>query len=129
MPLWWPLVLSGLLFAIGVYGVLVRRNAVLVLMGVELMLSAVNINLVAFDAHLRDVVHGGQTLALFVVVIAAAEIGLALAIVLRVFRTHGHIEVDALRELADRDATPAEPDAVPEDADAAATDLEAQEAQ
>ena len=129
MPLWWPLVLSGLLFAIGVYGVLVRRNAVLVLMGVELMLNAVNINLVAFDAHLRDVVHGGQTLALFVVVIAAAEIGLALAIVLRVFRTHGHIEVDALRELADRDATPAEPDAVPEDADAAATDLEAQEAQ
>src|SRR5512139_491027 len=129
MPLWWPLVLSGLLFAIGVYGVLVRRNAVLVLMGVELMLNAVNINLVAFDAHLRDVVHGGQTLALFVVVIAAAEIGLALAIVLRVFRTHGHIEVDALRELADRDATPAEPDAVPEDDDAAATDLEAQEAQ
>ena len=129
MPLWWPLVLSGLLFAIGVYGVLVRRNAVLVLMGVELMLNAVNINLVAFDAHLRDVVHGGQTLALFVVVIAAAEIGLALAIVLRVFRTHGHIEVDALRELADRDATPAEPDAVPEEADAAATDLEAQEAQ
>ena len=130
MPLWWPLVLSGLLFAIGVYGVLVRRNAVLVLMGVELMLNAVNINLVAFDAHLRDVVHGGQTLALFVVVIAAAEIGLALAIVLRVFRTHGHIEVDALRELADRDATPAEPDAVPVDADAAAgTDLEAQEAQ
>src|SRR5512139_4093193 len=124
MPLWWPLVLSGLLFAIGVYGVLVRRNAVVVL-----MLNVVNINLVAFDAHLRDVVHGGQTLALFVVVIAAAEIGLALAIVLRVFRTHGHIEVDALRELADRDATPAQPDAVPEDADAAATDLEAQAAQ
>jgi len=104
MPLWWPLVLAGVLFAIGVYAVLVRRNAILVLMGVELMLNAVNINLVAFDAHLRDIVHGGQTLALFVIVIAAAEVGLALAIVLRVFRTHGHIDVDRLRELADRDA-------------------------
>ncbi len=106
MPLWWPLVVASLLFAIGVYAVLVRRNAVLVLMGVELMLNAVNINLVAFDAYFRDVLHGGQTLALFVVVIAAAEIGLALAIVLRVFRTHGHIDVDRLRELADRDEPP-----------------------
>ena len=103
MPLWWPLLLASLLFAIGVYGVLVRRNAVLVLMGVELMLNAVNINLVAFDTHFRDVLHGGQTFALFIIVIAAAEIGLALAIVLMVFRTHGHIEVDDLRALADRD--------------------------
>ena len=103
MPLWWPLLLASLLFAIGVYGVLVRRNAVLVLMGVELMLNAVNINLVAFDAHFRDVLHGGQTFALFIIVIAAAEIGLALAIVLIVFRTHGHVDVDELRSLADRD--------------------------
>ncbi len=103
MPLWWPLLLASLLFGIGVYGVLVRRNAVLVLMGVELMLNAVNINLVAFDTHFRDVLHGGQTFALFVIVIAAAEIGLALAIVLMVFRTHGHIDVDRLRSLADRD--------------------------
>src|SRR5512134_4193299 len=103
MPLWWPLVLAGLLFAIGVYGVLVRRNAVLVLMGVELMLNAVNINRVAFDAYFRDVLHGGQTFALFVIVIAAAEIGLGLAIVLLVFRTHGQIDVDTMRELADRE--------------------------
>ncbi len=103
LPLWWPLLLASLLFGIGVYGVLVRRNAVLVLMGVELMLNAVNINLVAFDAHLRDALHGGQTFALFVIVIAAAEIGLALAIVLLVFRSHGHIELDRLRSLADRD--------------------------
>ena len=86
------------------YGVLARRNAILVLMGVELMLNAVNLNLVAFDAQLRDVLHGGQTFALFMIVIAAAEIGLALAIVLLVFRTHGHIDVDRLRDLADRDA-------------------------
>src|SRR3954464_14021423 len=105
MPLWWPLLLASLLFSIGVYGVLARRNAVLVLMGVELMLNAVNINFVAFDAQLRDVLHGGQTFALFTIVIAAAEIGLALAIVLLVFRTHGHIDVDELRELAAR-ATP-----------------------
>ena len=108
MPLWWPLLLASLLFAIGVYGVLVRRNAVLVLMGVELMLNAVNINLVAFDAHLGDVLHGGQTFALFIIVIAAAEVGLALAIVLLVFRSHGHIDVDRLRGLADRDP-PTEP--------------------
>ncbi len=103
MPLWWPLLLASLLFGIGVYAVLARRNAVLVLMGVELMLNAVNINLVAFDATFRDVLHGGQTLALFTIVIAAAEIGLALAIVLLVFRSHGHIELDRLRDLADRD--------------------------
>ena len=109
MPLWWPLLLAGLLFSIGVYGVLVRRNAVLVLMGVELMLNAVNVNFVAFDAYLRDVLHSGQTFTLFVIVIAAAEIGLALAIVLLVFRTHGHIEVDRLRELADRDIDLSEP--------------------
>ncbi|NUR07202.1 MAG: NADH-quinone oxidoreductase subunit NuoK [Nocardioidaceae bacterium] len=107
MPLWWPLLLGSLLFSIGVYGVLARRNAVLVLMGVELMLNAVNVNFVAFDAHLRSAVHGGQTFALFVIVIAAAEIGLALAIVLLVFRTHGHIEVDELRELGEA-AEPAE---------------------
>jgi len=104
MPLWWPLLLASGLFAIGVYGVLARRNAVLVLMGVELMLNAANINLVAFDAYLRDVLHSGQTLALFVIVVAAAEVGLALAIVLLVFRTHGHIDVDRLRALADRDS-------------------------
>ena len=97
------LVLSALLFGLGVYGVLARRNAVLVLMGVELMLNAVNINFVAFDAQLRDVLHGGQTFALFTIVIAAAEVGLALAIVLLVFRTHGNIDVDRLRELSDRD--------------------------
>ena len=108
MPLWWPLLLAALLFSIGVYGVLARRNAVLVLMGVELMLNAANVNLVAFDAYLRDVLHSGQIFALFVIVVAAAEIGLALAIVLLVFRTHGHIEVDRLRALADRDEAPDE---------------------
>ena len=103
MPLWWPLVLASLLFSVGVYGVLARRNAVQVLMAIELMLNAVNLNLVAFDAYLRDVVHSGQVLTLFVIVMAAAEIGLGLAIVLLVFRTHAGIDIDEITELADRD--------------------------
>src|SRR3954452_10350818 len=107
MPLWWPLLVSSLLFAIGTYGVLARRNAVLVLMGVELMLNAVNLNFVAFDAFFRDALHAGQTFALFTIVIAAAEIGLALAIVLLVFRSHGHVDVDRLTELSETTVAPA----------------------
>ena len=99
MPLLFPLLLSALLFSIGVYGVLARRNAITVLMGVELMLNAVNVNLVAFDAFHRDVLHAGQTLTLFVITIAAAEIGLGLAIVLLVFRSRRQVAVDRLREL------------------------------
>ena len=99
----YPVVVSALLFSIGVYGVLARRNAILVLMAAELMLNAVNLNLVTFDVLWRDRLHGGQVLTLFTIVIAAAEVGMALAIVLLVFRTHGHIDVDRLRSLADRD--------------------------
>jgi NADH-quinone oxidoreductase subunit K len=104
MALLYPLVLSSLLFAVGVYVVMARRHAVLVLMGVELMLNGVNLNLVAFDAFWHDALDSGQVLTLFVIAIAAAEIGLGLAIVLLVFRTHAHIDVDRLRALADRDA-------------------------
>ena len=87
MPLLIPRACSpSLLFCIGVYGVLARRNAILVLMAVELMLNAVNLNLVAFDVWLRDELHAGQVFTLFVIAIAAAEIGLGLAIVLLVFR-------------------------------------------
>jgi NADH-quinone oxidoreductase subunit K len=99
-----PLVVAALLFSVGVYGVLVRRNAILVLMAVELMLNAVNLDLVAFDAYWRDTLHAGQVLTLFVVTIAAAEVGLGLAIVLLVFRNRASIEVDTLRDLRDRDA-------------------------
>ena len=95
----YPLVVAALLFSIGVYGVLARRNAILVLMSVELMLNAVNLNLVTFDVWLRDRLHGGQVLTLFTIVIAAAEIGLGLAIVLLVFRNRETIDVDRLRTL------------------------------
>jgi NADH:ubiquinone oxidoreductase subunit K len=103
MRLLFPLVLSALLFAIGVYGVLARRNVVLVLMSVELMLNAVNLDLVAFDVWLRDALHAGQSLTLFVITIAAAEVGLGLAIVLQVFRQRATVAVDALDELAEPD--------------------------
>jgi NADH-quinone oxidoreductase subunit K len=101
MPLLLPLVIAALLFAIGVYGVLSRRNAVTVLMGVELMLNAVNLLLVAFDAWHGDVLHSGQVLTLYVITIAAAEIGRGLAIVLLVFRNRKQIDLDSaeLREL------------------------------
>lgn len=110
MHLLYPLLLSVLLFATGVYGVLARRNAVLVLMSVELMLNAVNLDLVAFDAWLRDTLHGGQSLTLFVITIAAAEIGVGLAIVLQVFRLRSTVAVDDLTDLRDPDTVPAVPD-------------------
>lgn len=101
MHLVYPLILAVLLFCVGLYGVLARRNAILVLMSVELMLNAVNINLVAFDMWLRDTLHAGQALTLFVITIAAAEIGLGLAIVLMVFRNRATSDVSALRDLAE----------------------------
>lgn len=103
MRLLFPLVVSALLFAIGVYGLLARRNAVLVLMSVELMLNAVNLDFVAFDAWFRDTLHSGQTLTLFVITIAAAEVGVGLAIVLQVFRLRATVAVDELDELAEPD--------------------------
>ena len=98
--------LSALLFGTGVYGVLARRNAVALLMAVELMLNAANLDLVAFDAWWRDQLHGGQVFALFLVVIAAAEVGVGLAIVLAVFRLRDTSSVDALTELAESDPQP-----------------------
>ncbi len=91
------LLLSAILFCIGVYGVLVRRNGVLVLMSIEMILNAVNINLVAFGT-----LHGniaGQVFALFVIAVAAAEVGVGLAIVLLIYRNRRSIDIDQLDEL------------------------------
>ncbi|MDH4160877.1 MAG: NADH-quinone oxidoreductase subunit NuoK [Actinomycetota bacterium] len=107
MHLAYPLVLSALLFGIGIYGVLARRNAILVLMSVELMLNAVTLSLITFDVWLQEDARIGQSLAVFVITIAAAEIGLGLAIVLMVYRSRGTIAVDqltTLRERSGRDA-------------------------
>jgi NADH-quinone oxidoreductase subunit K len=106
------LVVSALLFGIGTYGVLARRNTIALLMAVELMLNAANLDLIAFDAWLRDKLHAGQSFALFIIVIAAAEVGVGFAIVLAVFRLRETISIDRLDDLADRDpATAAKADA------------------
>ncbi|HMF84145.1 MAG TPA: NADH-quinone oxidoreductase subunit NuoK [Acidimicrobiia bacterium] len=91
------LVLSAFLFCTGVYGVLARRNGVLVLLSVELMLNAVNINLVAFAAFTKQV--SGQVFALFVITIAAAEVGVGLAIVLLIYRNMHSPDLDRVDQL------------------------------
>jgi len=85
------LFLSAFLFATGVYGVLARRNGVLVLMSIELILTAVNINLVAFSAFHNNI--AGQVFALFVIAVAAAEVGVGLAIVLLIYRNKQSIDL------------------------------------
>jgi NADH:ubiquinone oxidoreductase subunit K len=91
------LVFAALLFSAGVYGVLARRNAVMILMAIELMLNAVNLNLVAFSALLQEAT--GQIFALFVIAVAAAEVGIGLAIVILLFRNRASINVDEVNLL------------------------------
>lgn len=86
IPLSWYLVLSAALFCVGVYGVLARRNAVAILMSVELMLNAVNINLVAFWHHLTPTAVSGMTFALIVFAVAAAEAAVGLALIISIYR-------------------------------------------
>ncbi|MCY4449534.1 MAG: NADH-quinone oxidoreductase subunit NuoK [Chloroflexi bacterium] len=88
--------LSAAIFCIGLYGVLARRSAVLVLMSIELMLNAVNLQLVAFGAFSGFGTSTGQVIAVFVITIAAAEVGLALAIVMRLFRSRGGVNMDEI---------------------------------
>jgi NADH:ubiquinone oxidoreductase subunit K len=92
IPLPIVLIFAAALFATGVYGVLARRNAVLVLMSIELMLNAVNVNLVAFAQYLHNIT--GQVFALFVITVAAAEVGIGLAIVILIYRNRETINVD-----------------------------------
>jgi NAD(P)H-quinone oxidoreductase subunit 4L len=88
---------AAALFSAGVYGVLARRNGVLVLMSIELILNAVTLNLVAFSQYLRDV--AGQVFALFVIAVAAAEVGIGLAIVILIYRNRETINVDEVNLL------------------------------
>ncbi len=82
---------AAILFSIGVYGVLTRKNGVLVLLSIELILNAVNINLIAFGAYHQDL--SGQVFALFIIAVAAAEVGVGLAIVLLIYRNRRSIDV------------------------------------
>ena len=89
------LVLSAVLFCAGVYGVLARKNGVLVLMSIELILNAVNINLIAFGTmHGGAAAISGQVFALFVITVAAAEVGVGLAIVLLIYRNRTSVDLD-----------------------------------
>ncbi|WP_194921620.1 NADH-quinone oxidoreductase subunit NuoK [Catenulispora rubra] len=97
----YPLTLAALLFAVGVYGLLARRNAVAVLMAIELLLNAVNLNLVTFSSLLRDQYGMGQVFTVFLITVAAAETGLGLAIVLLLYRNRGTAAIDDARELGE----------------------------
>lgn len=90
------LLLSSILFCIGVYGVLARRNAVLVLMSIELILNSVNINLIAFGAYNENfsAAVSAEVFALFIIAVAAAEVGVGLALVLTIYRNSKSIDVD-----------------------------------
>jgi NADH-quinone oxidoreductase subunit K len=103
IPIEYWLVFSSLLFAIGALGVLTRRNAIVVLMSIEVMLNAANINLVAFSSY-HTALHGfsdasGQVFALFSIAIAAAEVAVGLAILLSVYRRYQTIDVDKINIL------------------------------
>lgn len=99
VPLNWYLIVSAALFCLGVYGVLARRNAIAVLMGIELMLNAVNINLVAFWRYRTPELVTGQAFAIFVFVIAAAEAAVGLALVISVYRHLRLVDVDKVDSL------------------------------
>jgi NADH-quinone oxidoreductase subunit K len=92
-----PYLTAAVLFGLGVYGVLTRRNAVLLLMAVELMLNAVNLVLITADATVRaELPAGGQVFALFVIVLAAAEVGVGLALILQLYRMRASVAVDEI---------------------------------
>jgi NADH-quinone oxidoreductase subunit K len=94
IPLSWFLILAGALFCIGLYGALSRKNAVGMLMGIELMLNAVNINLVAFWRYGTPASLTGQVFALFAITVAAAEAAVGLALVIAVFRSRKTVNAD-----------------------------------
>jgi len=91
------ILVGAAMFSMGLYGVITRKNAVLILASVELMLAAVNINMVAFDVHLADQLHSGQIFSLFIIALAAAEVGIGIAIILMIFRNRQSADVDELK--------------------------------
>jgi NADH-quinone oxidoreductase subunit K len=99
IPLSWYLLLSAALFSIGLFGVLARRNAIAILMGVELMLNAVNINLIAFWRYLTPDRSVGLVWAVFVLTVAAAEAAVGLALIISVYRNRDSVVAEELDTL------------------------------
>jgi NADH-quinone oxidoreductase subunit K len=97
VPLNYYIVLSMVLFALGIAGVTTRRNPILIFMSIELMLNAVNLSLIAFGRYLGDA--GGQMLTIFVMAVAAAEVSVGLGILIAIFRTKENVDVDVLNGL------------------------------
>jgi NADH-quinone oxidoreductase subunit K len=96
IPLSWYLIVSAALFSIGLFGVLARKNAIAILMGIELMLNAVNINLVAFWRYLTPEKITGQVFAVMVFAVAAAEVAVGLALVIAVYRRREIVSADEI---------------------------------
>ncbi len=97
VPLYWYMMLSAAVFCIGVYGFLARRNVILMFISIELMLNAVNINLVAISHYMEDL--AGQILSFFVITVAAAEAAIGLAIIIALFRNKETVHVDEMKEM------------------------------
>ncbi len=96
VPLSWYLVVAAALFCIGLYGALSRRNAVAVLMGIELILNAININLIAFNRYITPKDVSGQVFAIFVLGVAAAEAAVGLALIIGIYRTRDTVNLEEL---------------------------------
>jgi NADH-quinone oxidoreductase subunit K len=94
------LILSGLLFSFGIFAILTRRNAMMVLMGVELILNAANINFIAFSRYVTTSLDG-HVVAIFVIILAAAEAAIMLAIVLNIYQNFNTVNVDEINKLKD----------------------------
>jgi len=99
IPMIYYLILASVLFSIGAYGVLTKRNAVRVFMAIEIMMNAAVINLVAFSVYTPYQNISGQVFALFVIAIAAAEAAVGLAIFILIFRVHGTVNIDEIRRM------------------------------
>lgn len=97
VPLYWYMMLSAAVFCIGVYGFLSRRNVIMMFISIELMLNAVNINLVAISHYMEDL--AGQILSFFVITVAAAEAAIGLAIIIALFRNKETVHVDEMKEM------------------------------
>jgi NADH:ubiquinone oxidoreductase subunit K len=99
IPLSWYLIFAAILFCIGIYGVLVRKNAIAILMGIELMLNAVNVNLIAFWRYRDPVEVAGQAFAIIVFAVAAAEVAVGLALIISIYRRRNSVVADDINLL------------------------------